>query len=890
MSPETTLKIIPPRAPRHMLARARLGSASERFRNRAVTIVQAPPGFGKTSLLVQWRQEYLMGGSVVAWLSLDGHDDPARLLAGLTLAVRAASGRAAFGKRLLEGGAVPDSPLEGVTAWLAEVARTALDIVLILDEAEQLPEASLEALIYLLENLPSNLRIVIASRAGFDKVIGRLAPHGQCATVDAASLRFRLNETIELVGGKLGMEVDPDTSARLHDITEGWPLGLQVALAAIADSDDPVASIDDFACSTAGVREQFVTALLERLSSEDTGFLTQVSIVDLLHEDLCTALTGLQDAKQRLLRLARETPLFFIAQERGQWFRMHSMAREALRAHLSAQPPAAQAELHSRAMQWLADHGMTEAAARHALACGQEETAYMLAQRSLHEAVTQGRAVDVLEWLEWLPEPVLDRHPRLRLAIAWALALSERQQQAEVQAQAILRNTSPDDAMRYEIDLILSAAAYFADEPDRAARLLERWGDTSPVSDAWLQQVHANRLAARALMEGEYATARLVRRHTPRGDASAAYRYVVRWRDYMTGLGYLLEGKMLLAERTLRPTLVQADEDLGRRHPFSCMIAALLATTRLKRDDFDEAAALLANRLDVLERSGTPDAVIFAFSTAARIAAASSAEHTAFDLLDTLHAIGTARRMPRLCVASLTEQIRMHSCRFRLATCRALACRLDQLVAEHGTPESSIRRRALLLHQHMAHVFVAIAAQDWQAADHALALAQEGAEAMKLGGVGVDLMALRAFVQDSLGENGTILLREATDLGTTYGMCVTAPDLHPAFAKWLHEHADGEPAPAAIVAPQTVTDVASQGTGPDKGPRVIPSMALTPRERCVLELAGRHLTNKEIALAMGVGQETVKWHMKNLFVKLDATSRRQIVHRAQIMGLLQEAT
>ncbi|MFL9959957.1 LuxR C-terminal-related transcriptional regulator [Paraburkholderia sediminicola] len=887
--PETTLKISPPRAPRHMLARTRLSSDCERFRDRVVTIVQAPSGFGKTSLLIQWRQEYLMRGSAVAWLSLDGHDDPRRLLTGLTLAVRAGSGRATFGKRLLEGGAFPDSPLDGVTAWLAEVARAALDVVVILDEAELLPQASLDALIYLLENPPSNLRIVIASRAGFDKVIARLGSYGQCATVDAAALRFRLDETVGLIASRLDARVDADASARLHDITEGWPLGLQVALAAVADSDDPVASIDAFASSTAGVREQFVTALLERLSSEDTQYLTRISIVDVLNEDLCEALTGAHDAKQRLMRLVRETPLFFGAQGRGKWFRMHSMARDALRKRLALIPASAQGELHNRAMHWLADHGMTELAARHALACGQEETAYTLAQKSLHEAVTQGHLVAVLEWLEWLPEAVLDRHPRLRLAMAWALALSERQQLAEVQADAILRAAEPDEAMRYEIDLIMSAAAYFADEPDRAARLLDRWGDTSPVSESWLQQVHANRLAARAIMDGEYATARQFGRHTPRGVDSAAYTYVVRWRAYMVGLSYLLQGQMLLAERTLRPAVVQADDSLGRRHPFSCMLAALLATTRFKRGDFDEAAALLANRLDVLERTGTPDAVIFAHRTAARVAAASGAEHRAFDLLENLHAIGAARRMPRLCVASLTEQIRLHSGRFRAASCRSLARRLDQIVAEHATPDSPLKRRALLLHQHIARAFAAIAEQDWRAANHALAFAQEGTEVMKLGAVGVDLMALRAFVQDRLGENSTALLREAMDLGAAYGMSLTAPDLHPAFAEWLHERgADGAPGVAASVKQPPATGAGSPESAPNAGPRVISSAVLTPKERFVLELASRNLTNKEIALAMGVGQETVKWHMKNLFTKLDASSRRQIVRRAQLMGLLQE--
>ncbi|CAE6778644.1 LuxR C-terminal-related transcriptional regulator [Paraburkholderia domus] len=885
---ELTLKISPPRAPRHLLARTRLSSNGERFRDRPVAIVQAPPGFGKTSLLAQWRHEQLMRGCVVAWLSLDGRDDPRRLFMGLMLAVRAGSGRAAFGKHLLEGGAAPDAPLEAITAWLAEVARTALDIVLILDEAAPLPQASQEVLVYLFENLPANLRVVFASRGGYDKLIARLIPYGTCTAVDAATLRFRLDETIALIGSRFGADVDADTSARLHDITEGWPLGLQLALDAIADTHDPSAGIDAFASSTGGIQRRFVSALFERLNSDDIRFLTLISIVDLLHGDLCSALSGFPDARQRLLRLAGETPLLCNAQGRSGWYRLHAMAREVLRENVADLPHAELTCLHKRAMQWLADHGMTVAAARHALACGEEETAYRLVQRSLHEAVTQGHLVDVAEWREWLPEAVLDRHPQLRIAIAWALAMSDRHQDAEAQAQAVLLSMRPDEATRYEIDLILSAAAYFADEPDRAECLMEKWGETSPVGDAWLQQVHANRLAARALMNGDYAAARQLQRRAPHGKTSAACRYVSRWRDYMTGLGYLFEGQFLLAERALRPALDRADNDLGRRHPFSCMIAALLAATRFKRGDFEEATALLANRLDVLERGGTPDAVILAYRTAARVAVAAGMEHRAIDLLGILDAIGAARNMPRLRVASLTEQIRLHSGCFRSATCQTLVEQLDRIVAAHTVSDAPITRRTLVLHQDISHAYVAIAAQDWRAAKHALTRAQGVAEEMRLGAARVDIMTLRAFVLDRIGETSTALLREAVGLGVACGMKLVPLDLHPAVALWM-DAADGAASPSSP--PEQQSSTVANAPVPERhdGLRATPSMALTPKERDVLELVTRHLTNKEIAFAMGIGQETVKWHMKNLFLKLDATSRKQIVRRAQLMGLLLEA-
>ncbi|MGT2456202.1 hypothetical protein ACU4GI_24550 [Cupriavidus basilensis] len=304
------------------------------------------------------------------------------------------------------------------------------------------------------------------------------------------------------------------------------------------------------------------------------------------------------------------------------------------------------------------------------------------------------------------------------------------------------------------------------------------------MSDAWLVQAHANRLAARALMAGEYARARRYEQNVPLGESGLAYRYVVRWRDYIIGLAYLFEGQVLLAERTLRPALARADEELGRRHPFSCMLAALLATAIHARDQIDEAAALLANRLDILERGGTPDTVLLAYRTAARIAAATGAEHRALDLLETMHAVGVARNLPRLCVASLTEQLRLHSGCFRSETCRTLQRHIGEIVADNASPDSPIKQRSLNLLQDLARAYVCIAEQDWRAAQQQLARAEAGAEVMKLGSVRVEMMALRALAQDRCGEKGLALLREAMNLLQAYGMTHGLLNVNPALADW----------------------------------------------------------------------------------------------------------
>ncbi len=885
------LKTTPPRAPRHMLARARLQLHDPHFRGSPVIALHAPAGFGKSAVLSQWRREALATGSAVAWLTLDEADEPARLVRALVQAVRDGCARPAFGRQLVDGGAAADDALGAVTTWLADVAASSLDLMLLVDDAEKLPPASTELLNYLLHNLPLNLRVVVAARAALP--LADLLAYGHCVKVGPELLRFVFEETRALVAVRFGALVSADDAARLHELTEGWPLGLQLALAAMEHSRDPAAALAGLAGGDGQLPARVVGMLLAHLDPDDQQFLVGAALTDALHPELCNVLSGQADSAARLARLVRDTPLFVVA-ENSAWCRLHTLTRDLLRQRLRVWPQERLRDWHARAASWLTAHGLLPEAARHAHASGQTALAFDLAERCLLDAVRQGELNALDHWRAQLPEAELARRPRLRLAAAWVVALGTQHRDATDLVARIRAAADPQDAaLHYECALIESAAAYYADESDRFLALFAPWsGATPPGTDPWLLQAHVNRLSASALLAGDPALARRYQQRN-QGSGAAESSYVRRWGEFLVAQSYLWEGQLKLARETVEPALARADADLGRRHPLSAMFAALYAAALFEDNRIDAAQGALANRLDVLERSGTPDTLLLAYRTASRCAMAQGQEHRALDLLEAMHAIGAERGLPRLCAASLMEQAHLHAYASRGESARALAQRLaalggdgapggfDALMSADGQPagQGSFRQRWFAFVCALTEGYAAIAGRDWRAAQAPLVQAQDGAASLRLGRHAVEIMALRALAQEQLGNAGASLLREAQGLAATCGLQRTIGDAHPLLATWV-ARLDGAAVPAATGAP------APQAPATNR-PRALPSMVLTPKEREVLELLARNLSNKQIALALAVGEETVKWHIKNLFGKLDAASRKHVVQRARLLGLLE---
>lgn len=879
--PRLILKATAPKASRSLLFRERLGLNSGNQRDRFVIALQAPVGYGKTSLLLQWRREALETGAIVAWLTLDEHDDVAGFVRGLEVALSFGSGTGKFVRDPQEGDRRHEGGLEALTVWLAEVASMAMDVDLILDDVHSLPEATARALLmYLLLNAPPNLRIIMAYRRALALNFAELIGTGRLLQLHADDLCFTLAETAQLLQANPVEKIDMDSCVRLYEVTEGWPLGVQLAMSSVLKRSNLHEAIAEFPSRSGDLQHYFMEVLVNRLAVEEVMFLVDISCLDRVHPDLCLTLTDNDHSVELLTRLRDETPIFQDSVN-GDWVRIHPIAREFLSERFERLPAEHCQELHARAAGWLAEHKLFEEAALHARLAGEDAYAFDLIERCVYGILTQGRIARVLEWLDHLPEAEIKRRPQLRLATAWTLAQGERHGEAAALVQPILDDATSGAAERCEAAEICATAAFFTDDFDRLRDHIAPWRESLLEQPAHQQIIGTNLLAALELFQGvpENANHLLQRlRRIPRSDELS---YALGWSGWLSGFIYLWEGQVKLADDVLRLSLSRAEAVSGRRSPIAAMLAATLAAVLWERELFAEAGLLLADRLDVLEHHAPPDAIIHGFLTAARLAAQSGAQSKAHDLIEQLRAIGDTQELPRLCVASLAEEVRMLALRQQDKACQARMGALERLEQECAT-RWGILQPLVTAQIGVARAYAAIVSSRWELVSPELEAVNPLVMQMRRVREAIQVQLLRALAGQQRGENCQQMIDEAVSLARTLGLGRALADTYPGFAEAA--------SPAVPQAAEAGAASPPRDTGSKRGreqPRVVANALLTPKETEVLQLLAGNLSNKKIALALGVGDQTVKWHLKNMFHKLQAGTRQHLLARARMLGILE---
>jgi LuxR family transcriptional regulator, maltose regulon positive regulatory protein len=565
---------------------------------RPLTVVTAPPGFGKTTLLAAWIDA---GVSRVAWLSLDDDDnDPGRFFLYAVAALRSVEPE--IGTRALAAHATPGAGLVEVTLPLLLNDLAAVDekLVLVLDDYHLIANAEIhEALAYLVERMPSSLRLVLATREDPPLPLGRLRVRAQLAELRADELRFTDEETSAFLNDALGLGLSVEDIERLQARTEGWPAALYLAALSLRGQSDPTSLIDAFAGDDRHVVDYLTGEVLARLPADLRSFLVRTSILTRLCGPLCDVVVQTDGSDRILDELERSNLLLVPLDTKRHWYRYHQLFAELLRYELERTEPDNIPALHRRASSWSSEAGMIVEAANHANAAGDIDAAVDLVGRNWSLFLDQGQLATVSRWLDALPPNVIGDSPMLCFAAAMVTSHMRRLDEAERWLEAADSAPAPgdDDASGPPLDALRAWLRLLRGDIDGTIAAARRAITTDPAA-----------LPAQLLLGGALWWAQqpaeakpLLETASRRAEAAGLAGPAI----FMIGVRAAIE--LELGEAAHADALAHEALELTRRadldeHPFAATAHIVLGKKHARHGELSEASAQIERGIQLAER------------------------------------------------------------------------------------------------------------------------------------------------------------------------------------------------------------------------------------------------------------------------------------------------
>jgi LuxR family transcriptional regulator, maltose regulon positive regulatory protein len=899
---ETKLRV--PGWRRGLVARPILTERLSRGAESALTLVSAPAGFGKTTLLAEWLAAAPADGRSVAWLSLDQRDnDPALFWTYLVAALTtAAPGVGAGALSLLQP---PQPPTEaGLVTLLNDLDAISNDVVLVLDDYHVIDARDVQdGMAFLLEHLPPQIHLVIASRADPALPLARLRGRGELVEIRAADLRFTPGEAAAYLNGVMGLALTAADVAALEGRTEGWIAALQLAALSLQGREDVAAFIAGFAGDDRYIVDFLAEEVLQRQPGHVQQFLLQTSILDRLSGPLCDAVTGQDSGKARLAALERGNLFLVPLDDRRRWYRYHQLFADVLQARLRDEQPEEVPELHRRASGWYEQNGEPSEAIRHALAAGDFERAADLVELAIPAMRRSRQEVAVRGWLELLPDEVVRVRPvlsvgfagallaggefegvegRLRDAERWLHGAAGIRQGSQVQsAEKVVVDDEEFRRLPAMIELYRAAQALTRGDVPGTARHARRVLDLSPADD------HLGRASAAGMLGlAFWASGNLEAGHSAYAECMAGLRRAGHIADTF-GCAIALadirrvQGRLGEAMRTYEQALQGAPEQGGSVLRGTADMYVGMSEVHRERDDLPAATQQLLRSQELGEHTGLPQNRYRWRVAMARIREAEGDLGGALDLLN---------EAERLYVGDFFPNVR---------PVPALRARVRVAQGELGEALGWGRERGLSVADDLSylrefeHITLARVLMARYAAERAerpiheatrllqrlLPAAEEG---QRTGSV-IEILVLQALAHQAREDIPAALasLQRALTLAEPEGYVRIFVDEGPPMASLLRA-------------------AAKQGTARNYVRRLLAAVnktensmpasqcliePLSERELDVLRLLGTDLGGPEIARELVVSLNTVRTHTKNIYAKLGVNNRRAAVRRARELGL-----
>jgi LuxR family maltose regulon positive regulatory protein len=885
-------KFAPPRIGTQSIPRSRLIEQLQRIEHCTVGLVIGSPGFGKTTLLVQWRQTMMRAGAEVAWLSLSADD---KHLLTFFAYLRGALSR--LGVTIDTGtpleGASSESIDDVVAAIVDGASSVNKELFLVLDDYQHVADPRAHKLMQkLLDHSPANLHFVIAARVQPPLSLSRLRLMGQVVELDCAGLPFDLAETRAFLELNLAaLKLHEEEIHLIHELTSGWPASLQLIVILLRSNPGARASLRELGWRSDDLQSYLAEDVMAHLPQELVAFMEAVSICRRFSASLAEALTGSAEAPQMLARLEEENLLIFRveADDRLPWYRFHPLFSEFLATRLLRRDAQRVAQLHQRAAHWFADRKLLAEAMRHATLGGDLEFAVEVIERAAPTTWSLDQLSPLLRLLDRLPQEVLFSRPRLFFLGCLAYALTARPAKAEAWLEQFQRSgAAQHEDVAFRLPLVQAAILIQRDRTEPVIGLLE--GFQPLVDDYSIMRYGPPALLALAYSAaGRHADAIRCLDENPvpevdRNDELALLAEGTR------SLCCLMEGKMGDAERMGLAQLTRAVSVHGHRSPSAYAAASMLAEVYCELDRIDEAREILANRNGLLQWT-MPDSMMRASICRARLDLLQESPASALAFLERQERHFRTIGQDRALAHCLAEQVRIALLDNDRSNAGARVAQLEVLGQAYqgaGGFQAEIPATVAL-----AKARLLLATNYPDKAMQELEQVRDYAHRYLRGQLGVTALLLMATAQADLRQqqSATDLLVQALETGNRLGLVRTFLDdgtaLHSLLAALADKSSLDGPVKAYLAELLLRLGHGKGGARADDTASSTGRSTLTPREVAILQLISQAMSNKRVALTLSISLETVKWNLKNIFLKLGVSSRYDAVSWARKHDLIE---
>ncbi len=883
-------KFAPPRIGTQTILRERLLEDLRGMSQCRVGLITGSPGFGKTTLLAQWRQVMMRSGAEVAWLALSADDKHVSIFFAY---LRGALQRLGIG---LDSGI----PLESARAEFFDQVVAAIvegagainkELFLVIDDYQHVTDPRAHQLMQkLLDHSPENLHFVISSRVGPPLSFSRLRLGGQLVELDCAALPFDLAESRAFLEQSLpAMKLTPEELHQIHELTSGWPATLQLVIILLRSDPQSRGALRDMGWRSDDLQSYLAEDVMAHLPPELASFMESVSICRRFNASLAQAITGDPGAGAMLKRLDEENLLIFRveADDRQPWYRFHALFGDFLATRLARRDSAAQTQLHNHAARWFAERKLLAEAVRHATLAGDLSYAAELIERAAPATWSLSQLSPLLRLLDRLPQDILFSRPRLFFLGCLAYALTARPAKAEAWLEQFHRSGAAQQAdVAYRLPLVQAAIEVQRDRSEPIIGLLKGF---QALSDDY----SVTRFGAPALLAIAYLAAGRIdealqcldENPIPEAERDAEMALVA---EGARTLCYLQAGQIHEAERIGSVQLARAVTVHGHRAASAYLGAATLAEVYRELDRIDEAREVLANRNGLLQWA-MPDTMLRATICRARLDLLQDSASVAMAFLERQERHFRTIGQDRALAHCLAEQARIALLENDKAHAADKVAKLQTIAAQHQQSQGFQAEIPAIAALAQARLLLATNYPD--KALEELAILSSYAKRFSRGQLQVTGQLLEACAHADLlqPEQAQAHVLAALSLGRRLGLVRTFLDEGEVLRKMLVALAGkplGSEDEAYLGRLLERFGSASSGRSSESSANG-PSAMLTPRELAILQLISQAMANKRVALTLNISLETVKWNLKNIYAKLGVSSRYDAVSWARKNNLIE---